>query len=142
MTCAHCGKEIEADSAFCRYCGTPGTGTASRRLVRLPSRGRVAGVCAGLAEHFETDVTLVRLAWVIFSIVPGCFFGGVIAYIAAALVMPASTIDVPDTRSRLTRSMSDRKLGGVCGGLAEYLNVDVTLVRVIWVILAIVPGAV
>jgi phage shock protein C len=35
---------------------------------------------------------------------------------------------------QLTRSKSDRKLGGVAGGLAEYFNVDPTLVRVAWVV--------
>lgn len=40
---------------------------------------------------------------------------------------------------RLYRSTSDRMLGGVCGGLAEYFNVDPVLVRIIAVIL-LLPG--
>ncbi len=40
---------------------------------------------------------------------------------------------------RIYRS-SDRKIGGVCGGIAEYLNVDPTIIRLIWVILALVYG--
>lgn len=35
---------------------------------------------------------------------------------------------------KLYRSKSDRKLAGVCGGLAEYLNIDPTVIRVIWAI--------
>ena len=35
---------------------------------------------------------------------------------------------------KLYRSKSDRKLAGVCGGLAEYLNIDPTIIRVIWAI--------
>ena len=42
----------------------------------------------------------------------------------------------------LRRSAADRKIAGVCGGLAEYLGVEVTIVRLVWVIVAIVPGAV
>lgn len=34
---------------------------------------------------------------------------------------------------RLYRSIRDRMLGGVCGGLANYLNVDPTLIRLLWV---------
>ncbi len=34
---------------------------------------------------------------------------------------------------RLYRSRSDRKIGGVCGGFADYLQVDSTMVRVVWV---------
>lgn len=49
---------------------------APRRLVRLPADGKVAGVCAGLAAYFEADVTLIRLVWVVLSIVPGGIVGG------------------------------------------------------------------
>ena len=42
---------------------------------------------------------------------------------------------------RLYRSKTDRKLAGVCGGLGEYLGVDSTVVRVVFVILAL-PGGV
>lgn len=41
---------------------------------------------------------------------------------------------------QLKLSVTDKKLGGVCGGLAEYLNVDPTIVRLIWVGLSVVPG--
>lgn len=40
----------------------------------------------------------------------------------------------------LTLSAADKKLAGVCGGLAEYLDVDPTIVRLIWVALSVVPG--
>jgi hypothetical protein len=42
-----------------------------KRLTRLPASGRIAAVCSGLSDYFEVDVTLVRLAWVVLSIVPG-----------------------------------------------------------------------
>lgn len=41
---------------------------------------------------------------------------------------------------QLTLSASDKKLAGVCGGLAEYLDVDPTVVRLVWVALSVVPG--
>jgi phage shock protein C len=41
---------------------------------------------------------------------------------------------------RLCRSSSECVLGGVCGGLARYLGVDVTLVRVFFVLLALAAG--
>ena len=40
---------------------------------------------------------------------------------------------------RLTRSTTDRKIAGVCGGLAEYIGTDPTLIRILWV-LAVVAG--
>jgi phage shock protein PspC (stress-responsive transcriptional regulator) len=36
------------------------------------------------------------------------------------------------------RSTTDRKLAGVCGGLAQYFGMDATLVRVLWVVLTLV----
>lgn len=42
-----------------------------------------------------------------------------------------------DTRKRLTRSLNDKMIGGVCGGLANYFNLDPTLVRVGYILLSI-----
>lgn len=38
---------------------------------------------------------------------------------------------------KLTRSATDRMLCGVCGGIAKYLNIDTTVIRLIWAILSI-----
>lgn len=118
--------------------------TAPKRLLRRSVAGRVGGVCAGIAEYFDTDVTLVRLAWVVLSIVPGAFIGGALAYLAAWILVPDSPQPVTTDANahRLHRSISDRKIAGVCGGLAEYFGVDPTVVRLIWAIGAIVPGAI
>jgi phage shock protein C len=41
---------------------------------------------------------------------------------------------------RLTRSSTDKKIAGVCGGLAEYFDLDPTLVRVLWLLLLFFAG--
>ena len=38
--------------------------------------------------------------------------------------------------NKLYRSVNDKKLCGVCGGLGEYFDIDSTLVRLLWVLLA------
>ena len=43
--------------------------------------------------------------------------------------------------NQLTRSSSDRMIGGVCGGLAEYFNIDATLIRALFVLLAVFGGS-
>lgn len=43
-------------------------------------------------------------------------------------------------KRKLTRSRTDSKIAGVCGGLAEYLSIDVNIVRAIWVISAFIGG--
>ena len=39
-----------------------------------------------------------------------------------------------DSYKRLMRSTSDRRIAGVCGGIAKYLNVDPTVVRILFLI--------
>jgi phage shock protein C len=144
MTCVRCGKEVGNDSAFCRFCGASQTSHGARQLTRIPDAGKIAGVCAGIANYFSTDVTVVRLLWVILSIVPGVIIGGVLAYAAAWLLMPATGIPAASERvpaKRLVRPVAQRKIGGVCAGVAQFLDVDATLVRLLWVILSIYPGA-
>ena len=46
-----------------------------------------------------------------------------------------------ETSRKLYRSKTDRKLGGVCGGLAEYLGADPTIIRVLFIVLAVFGGA-
>ena len=46
-----------------------------------------------------------------------------------------------DSTRKLYRSKTDRKVAGVCGGLAQYFNVDATLIRVLFVVLAILGGS-
>lgn len=57
-----------------------------------------------------------------------------------AAVRPVPGFDPP--ARRLYRSIADRRIAGVCGGLAEYFRMDPTLVRLLVVILSIYPGAV
>jgi len=148
MMCIRCSKEIDTDSGFCRFCGAPvrDPSAPQRRLTRLPGTGRLAGVCAGVAAYLNTDVTFVRLAWVILSIWPGALVLGAVAYVVAWIIVPVASEDdvraATQSRGRLFRSQTDRKIGGVCGGLAEYLGADATFVRLAAAILAIVPGAI
>ena len=61
---------------------SPNPNTALRR----PTSDRMlAGVCSGLARFFGTDSTLVRVLWVVFTLVGG---SGILAYLIAWLLMP------------------------------------------------------
>jgi phage shock protein PspC (stress-responsive transcriptional regulator) len=44
-------------------------------------------------------------------------------------------------QKKLYRSGSDKKIAGVCGGIAKYLNIDPTIVRLIWALIVVCGGA-
>ncbi|MDB9153225.1 PspC domain-containing protein [Parabacteroides distasonis] len=44
-----------------------------------------------------------------------------------------------EEKKRLTRS-NNGMIGGVCAGLAEYLNLDPTIVRIVWVLMVLFAG--
>ncbi len=108
---------------------------------------QVAGVCGSIAHYLGTDPVLVRLAWIILTIVPGSIFLGVLAYIVAWLIVPEADPGAEQDvtargRPRLGWSATDAKVAGVCGGLAAYFGVDAMAVRLLWVILSIFPGVI
>ncbi|MGN0398763.1 MAG: PspC domain-containing protein [Blautia sp.] len=59
---------------------------SDKRLYRSSTNYMLAGVCGGVAEYFNIDPTLVRLAWVILSCMS--MGTGIIAYIIAAIIIP------------------------------------------------------
>ena len=61
---------------------------SGRRLTRSYSNRMVCGVCAGIAEYFNWDPTIVRLIWVGASLLFGAGFMGLIAYFIVAVIMP------------------------------------------------------
>ena len=59
-----------------------------KRLYRSESNRMLCGVCAGIAEYFNLDPTLIRLAWALFCVLGG---SGVLAYILAAIIIPTQS---------------------------------------------------
>jgi len=59
-----------------------------KTFYRLSKQGQIAGVCAGLADYFDIDVTLMRVIWVISAFVTGG--AAVLLYIILAIIVPAS----------------------------------------------------
>lgn len=69
--------------------GANGYGNGSgKRLTRSYSNRMICGVCAGIAEYFNWDPTIVRLIWVGVSLLFGAGFMGLIAYFIVAVIMP------------------------------------------------------
>jgi len=160
MNCSRCQKEIAPGSNFCYFCGerqAPAASAAppppgppaprnyaaygeSRRLTRSVTDRKLGGVCAGLAHYLDMDVSLVR----VLAVCSVIFYGlGLLAYLVAWMVIPEGdpgAAPVPPPYHRLHRSLTDRKVGGVCGGVAEYLEADPTIIRLIWAVSFFVFG--
>ena len=56
-----------------------------KKLYKSRNNIKLDDVCAGFAEYFNIDPTVVRLIWALFTLLGG---SGVLAYIVAAVVMP------------------------------------------------------
>jgi len=160
MNCPRCQKEIADGSNFCYFCGerqaapaqsipaaqpAPAPGPSAtyaepRRLVRSVTDRKLGGVCAGLAHYLDADVTLIRGLAICSILVYGL---GLLAYLIAWMVIPEGDTgpvqSVPGCH-RLHRSLTNKKIGGVCGGVAEYLDADPTIIRLIWAISFFVFG--
>ena len=61
-----------------------------KKIYRSVSDRKISGVCAGFAEYFNIDPTIIRIIWVITSLFA---FAGVVAYLVCALIIP----EKPDT---------------------------------------------
>jgi phage shock protein C len=65
------------------------TGQQYRRLTKSRSDRMIDGVCGGVAAYFGVDPTLVRVAWVLGTLLGG---SGIILYIAAMILMPKEAV--------------------------------------------------
>jgi len=61
-------------------------GNGTKVLMRARDGRMLAGVCAGVADYFGLDVTLVRVIWAVVSVITGG--AGVLAYLVAWIIIP------------------------------------------------------
>lgn len=62
-----------------------------KRLYKIRSEAVVGGVCAGIAEYFNIDKTVVRVAFALISLISDVFLG-IVFYIVCMMVMPDKDI--------------------------------------------------
>jgi len=101
MICTACQKVIADGSNFCYNCGArqpngapmPAVPAHNRkRLMRSSTDKKLGGVCAGLADYLDLDVTLVRVLW---ALAVFCGGTGLLLYAVLWIVLPVEPFFVP-----------------------------------------------
>ncbi len=109
-----------------------------KKLYRSKQERKIAGVCGGLAEYFQMDPVILRIAFVLVAVLGGI---GILVYFVMWMVVPENegTVAVV-AHKRFYLSDRDRKIAGVCGGLGEFFNLDPVIFRIIFVVLIFAGG--
>jgi phage shock protein PspC (stress-responsive transcriptional regulator) len=112
--------------------------TENRKLVRDQKRKILGGVCAGLGYYFNIDPVWPRV--LIALLVLGSYGSLLLVYILLWILLPSSDDLEETTVKKLYRNAEKKVLGGVASGIAAFFGVDITVVRLIFVILFVVAG--
>jgi phage shock protein C len=87
VKCHRCLREVPLEARFCPVCGARVAG-APRLLRRRRDARKLAGVCAGLADYFDLDPTLMRVLFLVATFFTG-IVPGIILYLILAIVVPS-----------------------------------------------------
>ncbi len=107
----------------------PAAATRSKHLSRSKKQKVIGGVCGGLANYFNIDPTIIRIALALITLAWGA---GVIVYLLLWAILPVAEEEANTLRRRLYRNPKQKVVGGVCSGIAAYANIDPIIPRVIF----------
>jgi len=114
-----------------------------KRLYRDVKRKALGGVLAGLAHYFNIDVVWARIVFLLLFLglppiddelgpISGFVF---LAYFVCWVVFPPNfNLDEDKKIKKFYRDNDNKVLGGVCSGLAAYFGVDITVIRLLFVL--------
>ncbi len=113
-----------------------------QRLYRSRTDRVMAGICGGLGNYYNIDPTILRLIFVLLLLFTG-IIPLLIAYIIALFIIPLEPTGTPALqRKKLKRSSQNKMIAGICGGIAETVNADPTIVRLVAVFLCFLSGVI
>ena len=97
-----------------------------RRLFRDEQNKVLGGVCAGIANYFGIDTTLVRIIFVFSGV-------GLFAYIILWVFVPSnSSTLIGGVRKKLYRDGDDKIIAGICSGIGNYFGINPWIPRVLF----------
>lgn len=98
-----------------------------KRLYRDENNKILGGVCSGLGVYLGIDPWIVRILFILSGI-------GFLAYIILWIFLPGSSAVSAGSRKKLYRNPDDKIIGGVCGGIGSYFDVNPWLPRIIFLL--------
>jgi phage shock protein PspC (stress-responsive transcriptional regulator) len=118
--------------------GASATYGQPKTLRRDQKRKILGGVCSGLANYMNVDSLWVRL---VFALLAFAWGFTIIVYIIMWIVVPG-TYDLVEAEGgkKMFRDPERKILGGVSGGVASYLNIDILAVRILFILLTFAGG--
>ncbi|MEO8710848.1 MAG: PspC domain-containing protein [Parafilimonas sp.] len=102
---------------------------ARGRLYRDENDKLLGGVCAGLANYFRIDPSIMRILFAVITF--GGFGTGFLIYILLWIILPSRSLET-QLRKRLFRNPDDKVIAGVASGIAAYFNMSVWIPRFIF----------
>lgn len=116
-----------------------------KKLYRDKKRKLLGGVAAGIAHYFAVDPLWIRLIFIVllfdFFVTSLVSFLAIIAYIVLWIVTPESdNLEEDKKLKKMYRNPQGRVIGGVAGGIASYFDIDITIVRLLFVLTALLGG--
>lgn len=113
--------------------------TRGKRLYRDGNHKVLGGVASGIAHYFNMDAMWVRLILIVLTF--GLFFAPaipaftIISYIALWAIVPANNqLEENPSVKRFYRDRQGSTIGGVVSGLSHYLGIELTLLRILFVL--------
>ena len=123
------GNAAQANSNTTKESQTSTTDTTTKRLFRDENHKILGGVCSGVANYFNIDPVVIRILAIIF------FSVALIPYIVIWIVVPSTATQIiGSTRKRLFRDTDNKRIAGVCSGIAQYFGVSTKLVRILFLL--------
>ena len=103
----------------------------AKRLFRNINDKVIGGVASGISNYFKIDPLITRIIFITMAFLGGF---GLLAYIICWIGIPAGNDSESIIRKRYYRDSDEKVLGGVAMGVANYFSIDVSLVRILFLI--------
>ena len=111
------------------------------KQLYLSSDKKFLGICGGVADYFKVDPTLIRIVVACIALYTAVI-PTLIVYVVMSFVFPHQPegYTAANTSKQLFKSSDNKKISGVCAGIAKYFGIDPTIIRLIFALSVLALG--